>query len=64
MPSRAYRFHTAVMAAIDGLRRWPVKGFDEYWVYYLVRPEALTVIRVLHSKRDIDGLLATARGTA
>lgn len=52
------------MAAIDGLRRWPVKGFDEYWVYYLVRPEALTVIRVLHSKRDNDGILATARGTA
>ena len=30
---------------------------------YLARPEALTVVRVLHSKRDIDGILGIARGT-
>ena len=53
-----------VNPALDELRRWPVKGFNEYWVYYLARPEAPTVLRVLHSKRDIDAIMATARGTA
>lgn len=42
---------------LAGLRSWPVKGFDEFWVYYLVRPELLTVVRVLHSKRDIGTIL-------
>jgi hypothetical protein len=34
-----------------------VKGFDEFWVYYLVRAELLTVVRVLHSKQDIGTIL-------
>jgi toxin ParE1/3/4 len=42
---------------LTGLRMWPVKGFDEFWVYYLIRPELLTVVRVLHSKRDIAAIL-------
>jgi plasmid stabilization system protein ParE len=42
---------------LAGLRAWPVKGFDEFWVYYLTRPELLTVVRVLHSKRDIGTIL-------
>ena len=28
---------------------------------YLARPEALTVVRVLHRKRDIDGILGIVR---
>jgi toxin ParE1/3/4 len=42
---------------LAGLRMWPIKGFDEFWVYYLVRPQLLTVVRVLHSKRDIAAVL-------
>ena len=36
------------------LRAWPVKGFDEFWVYYLAGRDAVTVLRVLHTKRDIE----------
>lgn len=36
---------------------WGVEGFDEFWVYDLVRPELLTVVRVLHGKRDIGTIL-------
>jgi toxin ParE1/3/4 len=43
--------------ALTGLRAWPVKGFDAYWIYYLAGPERLTVIRVLHGKRDIGTIL-------
>jgi plasmid stabilization system protein ParE len=42
---------------LAGLRAWPVKGFGEFWIYYLVRPERITVVRVLHSKRDIGAVL-------
>jgi toxin ParE1/3/4 len=42
---------------LTGLRSWPVKGFDEFRVYYLTQPELLTVIRILHSKRDIGAIL-------
>jgi plasmid stabilization system protein ParE len=44
---------------LAGLRAWPVKGFDESWIYYLVRPDLLTVVRVLHSKRDIKTILVS-----
>ena len=44
---------------LAGLRTWPVKAFDEFRIYYLVRPELLTVVRVLHSKRDIGSILDT-----
>ena len=42
---------------LAGLRTWPVKGFDEFRIYYLVQSELLTVVRVLHDKRDTDALL-------
>ena len=42
---------------LAGLRAWPVKGFGEFLVYYLVHPGRLIVVRVLHSKRDVGRLL-------
>lgn len=42
---------------LAGLRSWHIKGFDELWIYYLVRPPLLTIVRVLHSKRDIARIL-------
>jgi len=44
-------------ARLAGLRAWSVKGFGEFWIYYLVHPERLIVVRVLHSKREIGRLL-------
>jgi toxin ParE1/3/4 len=42
---------------LTGLRSWPVKGFAMFCVHYLVRPEVLTVVRILHGKRDIGTVL-------
>jgi plasmid stabilization system protein ParE len=44
---------------LAGLRSWHVRGFDEFRVYYLVHPELITVVRILHSKRDTGAVLAT-----
>jgi toxin ParE1/3/4 len=56
MPNAGPPMHTA-NPALTGLRAWPVKGFDAFWIYYLARPERLIVVRVLHSKRDIGTIL-------
>jgi toxin ParE1/3/4 len=42
---------------LSGLRSWPVKGFEDILIFYLVRPDILRVIRVLHGKRDIQRIL-------
>jgi toxin ParE1/3/4 len=42
---------------LPGLRTWPIQGFDELRVYYLVRDDFLTVVRVLHGRRDIGSIL-------
>ncbi len=44
-------------AALAGLRSWPIRGFDELRVYYLEQPGLITVVRVLHGKRDVGSIL-------
>lgn len=48
---------------LEGLRSWPVKGFDDFRVHYLVGPEMLTVVRILHGKRDIARILESEPDT-
>ncbi len=43
--------------ALVGLRVWPVKGFDEFRVYYVIGEDVFRVVRVLHGRRDIDAIL-------
>ena len=44
--------------ALEGLRSWPVKGFEDIRIYYLLLPNVLRVVRVLHGRRDVQGILA------
>ena len=43
--------------ALAGLRSWPVKGFEDILIFYVVQPDAMRVVRVLHGKRDIRKIL-------
>lgn len=43
---------------LAGLRSWQVKGFPNSQVYYLVSPELVIILRVLHGKRDIAAVMA------
>lgn len=56
--------HPEVGAAYDsgirrlaGLRRFRVKGFDRYLIFYLAGRNGIDVVRVLHGARDIDSIL-------
>ena len=42
---------------LSGLRFWPVNGFENILIFYLVQPETLRVVRILHGKRDIKDIL-------
>jgi toxin ParE1/3/4 len=42
---------------LAGLRSWPVRGFPDIRVYYLVSGNTLRVVRVLHGKRDLNPIL-------
>jgi toxin ParE1/3/4 len=42
---------------LSGLRSWAVKGFEDVLIFYVVRPDALRVVRVLHGRRDIQRIL-------
>lgn len=46
------------VASIEGLRRFPVRGFENYLIFYLPHPGGVDVIRVLHGARDIDNIFA------
>lgn len=47
---------------LAGLRSWPVEGFEDLRIYYLVQLDVFRVVRVLHGKRDIVRILERERG--
>ncbi|MDX2267721.1 MAG: type II toxin-antitoxin system RelE/ParE family toxin [Bryobacter sp.] len=42
---------------LSGLRTWPVNGFPDIRVYYLIHKDTLIIIRVLHGKQNTDAIL-------
>ena len=38
---------------LSGLRMFPVKGFENYLIFYQPTDEGLLIVRVLHGARDI-----------
>lgn len=43
--------------AIRRLRRWPVKGFENWLIFYLARRNGVEIVHVMHGARDIESLL-------
>lgn len=41
---------------LDGLRMWPVRGFENHLVFYRETEETVEVVRVLHGARDIEDI--------
>lgn len=42
---------------LSGLRRWRIKDFDNYLIFYQPRPDGVSIVRVLHGSRDWRSLL-------
>lgn len=41
--------HRAEMA---GMRKWQVKGFERFLIFYLSRRDGISIVRVLHAAQD------------
>ncbi len=48
---------SSINPALSGLRMWPVKGFEDIRIYYLIQSDEMRIIRVLHGRRDIQNIL-------
>ncbi|MFB2920031.1 MULTISPECIES: type II toxin-antitoxin system RelE/ParE family toxin [Aerosakkonema] len=42
---------------LAGLRKWGVKGFENYLIFYLDSGEIVEIVRILHAARDIPTIL-------
>ena len=42
---------------LDGMRKWRVRGFENFLIFYLLRPDGVSVVRVLYAAQDWWGLL-------
>ncbi|MCX6020233.1 MAG: type II toxin-antitoxin system RelE/ParE family toxin, partial [Chloroflexi bacterium] len=40
-----------------GLRTWPVRGFEEFRIYYVTHGDLVEIVRVLHGRRNIRAIL-------
>lgn len=45
-------------ALLKGLRKWSVEGYRHYLIFYLILPDAIKVLRVIHGSRNVPALLA------
>lgn len=43
---------TAIRPKLDGIRKWQVKGFEKFLIFYLPRPNGVSIVRVLHGAQD------------
>ncbi len=42
---------------LKGLRMHPVQSFKRWLIFYIERPGAIEIVRVLHGARDLESLL-------
>ncbi|HEY1211119.1 MAG TPA: type II toxin-antitoxin system RelE/ParE family toxin [Terracidiphilus sp.] len=38
------------------IRRWPVKGFENWLIFYLPRRNGVEIVHLIHGARDIESL--------
>jgi toxin ParE1/3/4 len=42
---------------LKGLRKWSVKDFRKYLIFYIDRDEIVEIVRILYATRDISDIL-------
>ena len=53
---RSGTLYDSGVARLNGIRRFRVRRFEHYLIFYLPRPGGIDVIRVLHTARDVDNI--------
>jgi|SRR5271157_1996474 toxin ParE1/3/4 len=44
-------------AEMAGMRKWQVKGFEKFLIFYRLRRDGVSIVRVLHASQDWWGVL-------
>ena len=44
-------------ARLQGLRKWAVKDFRKYLIFYIDRDDVVEIVRILYATRDISNIL-------
>ena len=42
---------------LHGLRVWPIRGFENYLLFYFPLDDVVEIVRVLHGSRDVESIL-------
>ncbi|MDZ7969379.1 MAG: type II toxin-antitoxin system RelE/ParE family toxin [Nostoc sp. DedSLP03] len=42
---------------LQGLRKWAVKRFKKYLIFYFEQDESIEVVRILYAGQDIESIL-------
>jgi toxin ParE1/3/4 len=42
---------------LAGPRKWRINGFEKFLIFYLPRPDRVSIVRVLHAAQDWWGIL-------
>jgi toxin ParE1/3/4 len=42
---------------LQGVRKWSVKDFRKYLIFYIERDDAVEIVRILYAARDISSIL-------
>jgi len=50
--------YDAGVSRLARLRRFLVKDFENYLIFYIPRRSGIEIVRVLHAARDVGGVLA------
>jgi len=45
---------------LQGLRKWQVKDFEQFLIFYLPRSDGVSIVRVIHAAQDWWGKLGIA----
>ena len=61
MPGRG-RPYPVTNPRLEGLRKWSVKGFEKYLIFYLSVDDYIKIVRILHAARDIEAILEQQEG--
>ena len=51
------RLYPVKNSRLNGLRRFPVKGFENYVIFYLSFLDHIEIVRILHASRDLEEVL-------
>lgn len=42
---------------LENLRKWKIKGFQNYLIFYRVTEESIEIVRILNGSQDLDRIL-------